>query len=307
MASNIERAIIKTLIYADIFDYPLTLTEIEKYLIKVKNQPFDFGEIRFPFAQGRNEKVKITIKNLKNKKILYEKDGYYFLQRKKYIVKERKERKVYSERKIEIACKVASFLKFIPSVKLIGITGALAVNNSKKDDDLDLIVITSSKLLWTTRFLVTLLVELLGVRRHPGGFVTSDKICLNMFLDEEHLSLPIKDRDLFSAHEIIQVKPIYDRNQTYQRFLQENLWVKKYLPNGLKFKMQKSKVKSTIQKSKIFLMYIESVLKSFQLWYMRKRRTTEVINEGIIRFHPEDARVWVMKKYKQKVSSDKYG
>ncbi len=299
MASNIERAIIKTLIYADIFDYPLTNDEIYKYLIKIKNQPFDF-------VQGRNEKVKITIKNLKNKKIIYEKDGYYFLQRKKYIVKERKERKVYSERKIEIVCKVASFLKFIPSVKLIGITGALAVNNSKKDDDLDLMIITSSKLLWTTRFLVTLLVELLGVRRHPGGFVTSDKICLNMFLDEEHLSLPIKERDLFSAHEVIQVKPIYDRDQTYQRFLQENLWVKKYLPNSME-DIKILRYKDIKRENTKVIHIIETILHHIQIRYMQKRRTTEVINEGIIRFHPEDARVWVMKKYKQKVSSDKYG
>ncbi len=302
MASNIERAIIKTLIYADIFDYPLTNDEIYKYLIKIKNQPFDF-------VQGRNEKVKITIKNLKNKKIIYEKDGYYFLQRKKYIVKERKERKVYSERKIEIVCKVASFLKFIPSVKLIGITGALAVNNSKKDDDLDLMIITSSKLLWTTRFLVTLLVELLGVRRHPGGFVTSDKICLNMFLDEEHLSLPIKERDLFSAHEVIQVKPIYDKDKTYEKFLQANLWLRRYLPNAIVMKdAMKTPQRWQAERSEAMTpLMVEEIIKRLQLWYMKNRRTTEVIENGIIRFHPQDARIWVMKKYKQKVSSDKYG
>lgn len=292
MASNIERAIIKTLIYADVFDYPLTLGEICRRLIKVK-------------IIGQRP-ISLWLKNLKNKKIIYEKDGYYFLQRKKYIVKERKEKKVYSERKIEIACKVASFLKFIPSVELIGITGALAVNNSKKDDDLDLMIITSSKLLWTTRFLVTLLVELLGVRRRPGGFVTSDKICLNMFLDEEHLSLPIKERDLFSAHEVIQVKPIYDRNQTYQRFLQENLWVKKYLPNSIE-NIKILRYKDIKRENTKVIHIIETILHHIQIRYMQKRRTTEVINEGIIRFHPEDARIWVMKKYKQKVSSDKYG
>jgi len=50
---------------------------------------------------------------------------------------------------------------------------------------------------------------------------------------------------------------------------------------------------------------VETSLKKFQLWYMRNRRTTEVIKNGVIRFHPEDARVWVMEKYKERLMKNK--
>ncbi|TSC53191.1 MAG: hypothetical protein LiPW16_466, partial [Microgenomates group bacterium LiPW_16] len=38
---------------------------------------------------------------------------------------------------------------------------------------------------------------------------------------------------------------------------------------------------------------LEALAYWVQLKYMNPRRTTEVISEGIIRFHPQDARKWV--------------
>lgn len=38
---------------------------------------------------------------------------------------------------------------------------------------------------------------------------------------------------------------------------------------------------------------VERLARFIQLWYMRKRRTTEVISDRVLRFHPRDARIWV--------------
>ncbi|MEK6845849.1 MAG: hypothetical protein AABY26_03765, partial [Nanoarchaeota archaeon] len=139
-------------------------------------------------------------------------------------------------------------------------------------------------------------------------------ICLNMFVDEDHLEIPQKEQDLFSAHEVVQMKPLFDRENTYKKFLITNQWVKKYLQNSYKEITSARSGKDTSEVAKqrfrllgwwrnqmnIFIL-LENFLKSFQLWYMKSRRTSEIINDGIIRFHPHDARIWILKKYSERI------
>lgn len=272
MTPHLEEAIFHTVTYADIFDYPLTPGEIEKRLIGVKS-----------LRSGR-EKLKL----------IREKDGFYFLKGREHIISVRKKREAWSQEKNRIAGKIISSLRYIPTIKLIGISGALAHNNVKKDDDIDLFIITRAGTLWTTRFLATLLTDFLGVRRHPSDTAYNNKICLNMFVDENQLGIPAKERDLFSAYEVIQMRPIWDRDDTYNKFLRANEWVREYLPNAIGIK---SAVETGEELIKPFFYFLEKFLRSFQLWYMRKRRTKEVIQNGMIRFHPRDARKWILKKY----------
>ena len=287
MSLKLMRAIVKTLIYADIFNYPLTEEEIWEWLVKVKSSKL---------------KVQSAIKKLKLKK---EKKEYYFLKGRRKIVDIRKKREKWSREKIKIAKKIGNLLKIIPTIKLVGITGALAVENSDYLDDIDLFIVTSKRLIWTTRFFTTVLVELTGKRRRPGQSNVNNKICLNMFIDEDHLSTHKKERDLFSAHEVIQMKLLWERNNTYSKFLKANEWVENYLPNALgSIKYQVASIKYE-NKSLFYsflvslLTFFERFLKSLQLLYMSKRRTKEVIRDGVIRFHPQDARKWVMEKYHQ--------
>jgi hypothetical protein len=105
------------------------------------------------------------------------------------------------------------------------------MKNSDKDDDIDLLIVTKKNRLWLTRLLAVLLVELVARRRRPGEKDAKDKICLNMFLDETHLGVPPKERDLFSAHEVCQLKVLWERDNLYQGFLRNNQWTKEFLPN----------------------------------------------------------------------------
>ncbi len=291
MFSSLRWAIIKTLCYSDIFEFPLTADEISKWLIKL--------------IINKNK----IITTIKNDKYIREKDGFYFLKGRKAIVEIRKRREIFSKHKIIIARKIASYLKIIPSVKLVGVTGALALNNVKVDDDIDLLIVTSRNLLWTTRFLVTILVELLRKRRRPNETIVNNKICLNMFLDEDHLVIPIEERNLFSAHEVAQMQPLWVRNNIYTIFITKNRWIEKYLPNIVNKNAKNINIINALRKNNplftfpflMFLGFIENLLKYFQLWYMRKNRTTEVIREGVIRFHPNNVRGLVMRKFKKKI------
>jgi len=378
----IREAILATLAYADVFNYPLRGEEVGKYLISY--------ELRVT-----NYELKRQLDTLTEDKELGVKNGYYFLTGRKEIVELRKKREKWSRKKIEKAKKVANLLKVIPTVKLVGISGALAMENSDEDDDIDLFIITSLGRLWLTRSLVTVLVELTGQRRRPGvslvnsstspipqplgleilnpkGFSLArflpnplknirvnprrrlkrllnyllplqaayprqsrrselphykDKICLNMFVDEDHLAVPPKERSLFTAHEVVQMKPLWFKDDVYQRFLAANQWVGKWLANSLEcsnvqmFKCSKQIQNPTVKKSKplyylitnysiasLLHCFIASLLNGlekmamvFQLKYMARRRTTEKISPGRILFHPEDKSRWVMGEYERRL------
>jgi len=215
---KLQKAILKTLAYADVFGYPLISKELYRFLIA--DEVFSSVSFRRAF-----------MRIVANEKQIDTNGEYFFLRGKKEVVVLRKKREGWSREKLEIAQKVANWLKIIPTIKMVAITGALAMNNSDKEDDIDLLIVTSKNRLWLTRFLTVLLVELVANRRRPGDKDVEDKICLNMFLDEDHLEIPEKEQDLFSAHEVCQLKPIWSKDNVYQEFITQNQWYQKFLPN----------------------------------------------------------------------------
>lgn len=46
---------------------------------------------------------------------------------------------------------------------------------------------------------------------------------------------------------------------------------------------------------------LEALAQRAQLRYMNPRRTSEVVEPGRIRFHPQDAREWVLKEYNSRL------
>jgi len=207
-----KKVILRTLAYADIFDYPLTAREIHRFLIANKSASY------ISINQALKELTEVS-----------QKKGFYLLKNREKTVPLRKKRERWSEEKLKIAERVAGWLKLIPTIQMVAVTGALAMKNSDKEDDIDLFIITSVNRLWLSRGLVVTFLRLTGHYWRPGK--VKNKICPNMLLDESHLKIPKKEQDLFSAHEFCQLKLLWDRNKTYQKFVKENQWVKRFLPN----------------------------------------------------------------------------
>ena len=212
-----QAAILRTLAYADVFDYPLTASEIWQFLISKEKR----GQ----------EKIFKEMAVLKKEKRVKENRKFFHLPGRKEVIALRKKRKRWSRRKLIIARRTARWLRLIPFVKMVTVTGNLAMLNSDQDDDIDFLIVTTRGRLWFTRLLAVLLVELISSRRRPKDKKVKDKICLNMFLDEAHLGLPKKERDLFSAHEVCQLKVLWEKKHLYQAFLAKNQWIKDFLPN----------------------------------------------------------------------------
>ena len=265
-----DDAIFSAAAYADIFDYPLTEEEVHLWM------PYKVSFARPGLAKLKEETFKIRAKRV-----------------------------AWCKEKWDRAKKVAAFLRFIPTIQLVGVTGGLAMNNAKKEDDIDLFFIASRGTVWITRLLVTCAVECLGIRRIPGEKDVHNKICLNMFMGDDALLLPKDERDFFAAHEVLQMVPLWERGIIYQKFLRANRWAERFLPNAWNEKNQKykSKIKKNLIKCAVFFFKMfEPIAKVCQLWYMKKRRTNEVVSNSVIRFHPRDARIWIKKAFAKRLA-----
>ena len=280
---NLADSIVKTLTYHDIFEYPLTLNEIHKFLI---------GE------KANLKQVELTVSDLKSAKQIRERKGFFYLKNREKIVPTRLNHKKYSRVKQKKALFYSNILKLIPTLNLVAVSGALSMENSHKKDDIDLVLISAPKTMWTTRFLANLL--LLPFKRNFAGTNISDRACLNLFIDGQDLK--IHSQNLYTAHEICQMKLIWDRNNAYRHFLKANSWVKKFLPNWQPEKVESGKWEvESVGNPKKNLSLIEILFKRFQLWYMRKKISTERIGQTQLFFHPANTQNYVMREYQKRL------
>jgi hypothetical protein len=282
---TLSQSILATLAYHDIFDYPLAEDEITRFLIE-KNAAV--------------QSIKKELPSLVTAKKIVESKGYHFLKKRSEIVVKRVKRTNESKKKLRRAKVYSTLLKTIPTIKMLAISGALAMENSDKGDDIDFVIATSNGTLWTTRFLANAII--LPFKRDPSGKKVADKACLNLFLDES--ALKIKEQNLYTAHEICQMKLLWDRDNTYERFLKANSWTKKYLPNWSHVARGPSSRSlwrgRTSPKLSIFSL-VEKPLKNFQLWYMRNKVTTEKIGDRQLFFHPKGTETKVLNDYEKKI------
>jgi D-beta-D-heptose 7-phosphate kinase/D-beta-D-heptose 1-phosphate adenosyltransferase len=159
------------------------------------------------------------------------------------------------------------------------------MDNADEESDIDLMIITQRGTLWTTRLISLLTLRIFGfdVRRF-GQKNEKDKLCLNIWLDETSLSWDKKRRNVYTAHEIAQAKPLVNKEGAFDKFLKTNSWVKEYWPNAIQIK--KDIKKSKIKKSAFSI--FESFAKKAQLRYMRGKRTKETVTSKKALFHPVD-------------------
>jgi hypothetical protein len=293
MLESLRSAVLKTLCYADLFDYPLTQEELFKWLIGCQVQ----------------KKYWASFLKTMDMSIIQKTDKYFYLRTRRKIVSVREKRRLLIDEKMAIARRATKLLAYIPTIECVGISGSLAMGNADSGDDIDLLIITSSGHLWITRFLATLILELVGMRRRPGTYRYKNKVCLNMYLDRDHLPIPSSECDIYAAHELVQMLPLYNKNNTYKSFIRINSWVKHLLPHAYSECLNRYKERVYrrhrrgirrvyLRKVNIVISCVlERIAGIVQLVYMGTRRSTETVEEGYLRFHKKDARAWVIPEY----------
>lgn len=298
-AQPLDRPILRTMAYFDVFDYPLTAAEIWRWIYPehLTSQPIALGEIEPGLlalvADGR----------------ISQQDTYYFLPGREGIVATRQERFLLDKKKWQRAKTVARFVEVVPFVKMVAVVNTLAINNAKEESDIDLLIITSPGHIWLSRWLVTGIVAMLGYRRHAQHI--KNKICLSFYATNDAMNfdkvrhLPEDQHFTFWTS---QVTPLLDFS-VYEKFVQANDWVRARLPNAWQWEWEKTVMKPNtwLRSIKTFLetglstglaLRLESLARDYQLKRMSKnilskvsQGTTEVIvAEEMLKFHEEDRR-----------------
>lgn len=249
-----------TLQYFDQFDYPLTESELDYWL---HGKTFSSNK---PTTQTQK---------------------YWHLKHRESIIQQRKQRHKISEKKWAIAKQISCELKTIKTIQAIFVTGALAMNNCPEKDDIDIMIICSPFTLWYTRWCVF---NLLKDRRRPSSVPehasarVSDKICDNLYLETSHLK--ISNQSLYTAHEIVQAKCIYDRAEYSTKFMQTNGWIKNYLPHAMPNHIASSLHPEQTHITTVASKIINAMYFFVQYIYMYGKITHETISLHQAFFHP---------------------
>lgn len=202
-----EDAIVATVAYTDIFDYPLTAAEIHRYLIGV--------------ALNRASVDSILNNGIVPKKLAREAE-FYTLPERTGLVEIRRERANIAKGLWKAAHHYGRWVAHLPFVRMVAVTGSLAVNNSDDSADIDYLIITANDRLWLCRLLVVSIVKI----AERSGI----ELCPNYFLAERALTL--SNRNLYAARELAQMVPLAGWPM-YQQLLAANQWMYRFLPNSL--------------------------------------------------------------------------
>ncbi len=154
---RLDRAVVEAIAYADVFGWPLTGDEIHRYLPVVAS----VDEVRASLASCRLDAVVSSI------------DGLYVLLGRERLVEERSRAAAVSARLWPRALRYGRWIARLPWVRLVAVSGSLAVGAPTDDADVDLFVVSAEGRLWLTRALTIGVVKLASrVRaRVPGGAV----------------------------------------------------------------------------------------------------------------------------------------
>jgi hypothetical protein len=148
-----------------------------------------------------------------------------------------------------------------------------------------------------TRLWVQAILEQLQLRRRRNETDVKDKVCVNLLIDESRLIWPGESRDVYTAHEIVQIKPLFERRNMYEMLLQKNRWVETFFPNAFETKMplvgigwKRDYVSLRSISAVMMLRPCERLVSVLQRRHMRQYRTSEIVNRNVLAFHPIDYR-----------------
>lgn len=201
---TLQDAILKVLLYADIFDYPLSASEVFRYL----NVP------------ARPEQVELALAATVQQGSLARSDGLYSLPERRHLAATRARRSQVSKQVWPHARRYARLIASLPFVEMVAVTGALAVDNIDADADIDFMIVCAPGRVWLVRALT-------GITRRLAQ-AAGHRICPNYILASSVLELD--ERNLYAARELFQMVPLYGLD-VYRRLIAANCWALSYLPN----------------------------------------------------------------------------
>jgi predicted nucleotidyltransferase len=169
------------------------------------------------------------VQDLIDRNILSYQDGFYFLSGRDFLVALQKKRSEETRKKLHFLRRIIKHLAWIPSIEAIFASGSLAMQTSTELSDLDVLVITKHRRIWTTRFLLTMVTSILGVRRTRNESRAPNKLCFNHYITDQSLSIPFVS--LYNAYTYANLVPLFSKGEIVSDFFDANTWIPDFVPN----------------------------------------------------------------------------
>lgn len=215
---RLRQGLLSALAYYDAFDVPLTSQE---------------AFLALPVSDGPRatfEDVERAFEELARTGAIGTAEGFHFLAGREAIVATRRARYVLAEAKYARVRRFLAIARHAPFLRAVFVCNTLARSYARPESDIDLFLVAAPGRIWLTRLFVTGLAALLRVR--PTEEESADRICLSFFVTTEALNLKplaIED-DVYLAHWLQELCPVYDEAGIVRRSFVENGWLRGVLP-----------------------------------------------------------------------------
>ncbi len=206
MVTSREIAIARSVIYASLFDYPLTLDQLHHSLIESD--------------QTRPEMLAVYDGSELLQDLVEYRDGFFFPIGRGDLVAERRRREARSDAFLARHELALRWICALPFTRLVALSGSIAHRNLEPDGDLDLFIVTRGARVWTVTVMLIVLTKLLRRRR---------TICANFILADSHLA--VDEQDLFTANQIIHLQPLAG-GDVLDLFRAANPFIARWYPNS---------------------------------------------------------------------------
>jgi hypothetical protein len=205
--SDLEREILHTITYFDVFSYPLTKEQLYAFLY---------------YAAASDIQLEDSLHRLIQQNLLHSSQGYYYLSgRTEEIVASRLENEQRASRMLRHARWVSFFLKQMPFVRAIFITGSLSKHVAPHKSDIDFMIIAEIDRLWICKMILTAF-------RRIVLFNSKKYFCINLMVTENGLYFP--HHNYYTAIEIATTQIVWN-TAAFERYQKENVWIRDYLPH----------------------------------------------------------------------------
>lgn len=206
MVTTRELAIVRSVIYASLFDYPLTLAQLHHALIESE--------------QDASEILAVYEGSAMLQDIIEFRDGFFVPAGRGDLIAERRRREARSDIFLAEHRLALRLICALPFTRLVALSGSVAHRNLEPNGDLDLFIVTRGPRVWTVTVMLLVLTKLLGKRR---------TICANFILADSHLA--VDQQDLFTANQVIHLQPLVGA-ELIERFRAANPFVARCYPNS---------------------------------------------------------------------------
>ncbi len=308
--NKIQKAVLSTLAFFDIFDRPLTFEELYLYLYK---------------AKASEQELQKQLYELTHNNKVGKLGDWYFLPGRLKFLQEYPNRQELTKKLTTKVQKKIWYLKNVPFIKMIAIVNSVAFSTVHKDSDIDIFVITSKGRVYSTRFILIRFLKILGLlpktEKDRAG-----KVCISYYVESNSINLNNirlnNIDDVYLDFWLISLNPFYGQDY-YRKLIKSNQDILVKFPNfnfKLKHKVSGWNFQNNESKS-MFTKFIEWFFGGFignlmedtiYKYYAQQLKKLmlgqpgfpmSIIQKNILKLHGRnDRRQSIAQKHKEKIS-----